>query len=107
MGIQHHDAYRHIAFQNVSYNTSGGASAQSSAFSSQTYWIRVCAAAVVGATQLGVRIKVGDNPTATSSSALLPMNWVEVIRCTPGQKIAAIAEGATAAGTLSVTELSD
>jgi hypothetical protein len=106
MGISHHDAYRQITAQSVAIAISGGASAQSSAFSSQTYWIRVCVVGVVNATNDGARIKVGDNPTASSTSTLLPLNWVETIKCTPGQKVAVVGNNAST-GSLSVTELSD
>jgi hypothetical protein len=68
--------------------------------------IRVCAVGVEGATIDGVRINVGDNPTASATSPLLALNWVEYVKCTPGQKIAALANN-TAAGSLSVTELTD
>jgi len=106
MGVSHHDAYRHVATQNVAMAISGGASAQSTAFSSQTYWVRVCIVGVVDTTNNGARIKVGDNPTATSTSALLPLNWVETIRCTPGQKIAVVGNSAST-GSLNVVELTD
>jgi hypothetical protein len=106
MGISHHDAYREGAAQNVAYNAAAGASTQSSAFGSQTYWIRVSAVGVVNGTNDGVRIKVGDNPTASATTTLLPLNWVEWIKCTPGQKAAALSNNTTA-GSLSVTELSD
>jgi hypothetical protein len=101
-----HDSYRHSTRLTVSYNGSAGASVQSSAFGAQTYWIRVCAVGITGATNDGVRINVGDNPTASSTSALLPLNWFEYIKVTPGQKIAALGNS-TASGTLSVTELTD
>jgi hypothetical protein len=106
MAMTPHDAYRHSTRQNVAYNGSAGASVQSNAFGSQTYYIRVCAAGIVGASVDGVRIAVGDNPTATSTSALIPVQWVEYIKCSPGQKIAALANN-TAAGNLNVTELTD
>jgi hypothetical protein len=106
MGISNHDAYRQITAQNVAIAASGGASAQSTAFSSQTYWIRVCVIGVVDTTNNGARIKVGDNPTASSTSTLLPLNWVEHIKCTPGQKVAVVSNAA-ATGSLSVTELTD
>jgi hypothetical protein len=101
-----HDSYRHRTIQNVAFNGSAGASVQSSAFGAQTYWIRVCAVGVEYASVDGVRINVGDNPTASSTSALLPLNWVEYIKRTPGQKVAALANN-TAAGNLNVTELTD
>ena len=101
-----HDIFRQKATQNVAYAAAGGASAQSAAFGSQTYAIRVCSAGVVSGTIDGVRIAVGDNPTASATSALLPVQWVEYIRCSPGQKIAVLGNN-TGTGTVSVTELTD
>lgn len=98
-------AFRQGASQNVAYASSGGASAASSAFGSQTYAIRVSAPGSLSAT-VGVRIQVGDGtPTATATSPLLPANWVEYIIVTPGQKIAALSNDSVS-GNLSVTELS-
>jgi len=100
----YHDAYRQGATQNVAYNAAGGASAASAAFGPETYWIRVSAPGVLSATS-GVRIKVGDGtPAADATSTLLPVNWVEVVQVTPGQKIAAISNDSVT-GNLSVTEL--
>src|SRR5262245_34927387 len=97
--------FRNGASQDVTWNTSAGASAASTAFGSQTYWIRICAVGVISSTVDGVRYQVGDaTPTATSTSALLPMNWVEVVQCSPGQKIAVIGNNSTT-GKLSITEL--
>jgi hypothetical protein len=101
-----HDIFRHKATQNVAYAVAGGASAQSAAFGSQTYTIRVCAVGVESATADGVRINVGDNPTASATSPLLAMNWVEYVKCTPGQKIAVLGNNAST-GVVSVTELTD
>ena len=103
----YHDAYRQGASQNIAYNAAGGASTASTAFGAQTYWIRVCAVATYPAvTGDGVRIVVGDGtPTATATSTLLPLNWVETIAVTPGQKIAALSNNATT-GSLNITELS-
>jgi hypothetical protein len=84
----------------------GGASTQSNAFGSQTYAIRVSAAGVLDGTNNGARISVGDNPTASATTALLPLNWVEYIKCGPGQKIAVLGNSA-ATGSVSVTELTD
>lgn len=106
MAISNHDAFRQITAQNVAIAASGGASAQSTAFSSQTYFIRVCLVGVVDTTNNGCRIRVGDNPVASSTTSLLPLNWVETYKCTPGQKIAVVSNTATT-GSLSVTELTD
>lgn len=66
-------------------------------FGAQTYGIRLSATTAC-------RYVVGDgSPTAVATSAYLPANWVEVVQCNPGQKIAVIQE--TAGGKLSVTEL--
>jgi hypothetical protein len=104
--MQFHDAYRILASQNVSYAAAGGASAQSTAFASQTRYIRVCAVGVVSASIDGVRIAIDGNPTATSTSYLLPVNWVEYIKCTPGQRIAVLGNN-TGTGSVSVSELTD
>ena len=91
--------------QSVAFAAAGGASAQSTAFGSQTYAIRVAVAGAFTATG-GVRIEIGDNPTASASSALLPVNEAEVFKVTPGQKIAVLSND-TVTGTLSVVELTD
>jgi hypothetical protein len=101
-----HDAYRQKASQNVAYNAAAGASTQSTTFGSQTYAIRVCSAGIVSASIDGVRIAVGDNPTATATSALLPVQWPEYIKCSPGQKIAVLGNN-TGTGSVSVVELTD
>lgn len=106
MALVPHDAYRAIASQNVAYAAAGGASAQSTAFSSQTRWIRITSVGVVSATIDGVRYLVDTNPTAVATSPLLPVNWVEVIRVTPGQKIAVLGNN-TGTGSVNITELSD
>ena len=104
--MQFHDAYRILAAQNVAYAAAGGASAQSTAFASQTRYIRVVAVGVVSASIDGVRIAVGENPTATATSALLPVQWPEYFKCSPGQKIAVLGNN-TGTGTVNVTELTD
>jgi hypothetical protein len=101
-----HDIFRQKATQNVAYNAAAGASTQSTAFGSQTYAIRVCSAGVVSASIDGVRIAVGDNPTATATSALLPVQWPEYIKCSPGQKIAVLGNN-TGTGSINVVELTD
>jgi hypothetical protein len=102
--MQFHDAYRIITSQNLSYAASGGASAASTAFGSQTYYIRVSAAGPADSTNSGVRYAVGSAPVASATSELLPLGWVEVLKVTPGQKIAAISNAANT-GTLSIAEL--
>jgi hypothetical protein len=103
---QFHDAYHHaeaVTLQNVSYNNSAGASVQSAAFQSQTYWIRVCVIGAYTATA-GLRYSIGANPTASATTQLLPVNWVETIRVTPGQKIAFLGND-TVTGSVNIVEL--
>jgi hypothetical protein len=106
MAITPHDVWRQKASQNVAYNAAGGASVQSAAFGSQTYAIRVVVVGVVDSTNNGARIAVGDNPTASATSTMLPNNFVEYIKCSPGQKVAALSNTAVT-GSLNVTELTD
>jgi hypothetical protein len=104
--VQFHDAYRISATQNVSYAAAGGASAQSTAFGSQTRFIRVCAVGVVSSTIDGVRIAVDTNPTATATSALIAVNYPEIFKVGPGQKVAVLGNN-TGTGVVNVTELTD
>ncbi len=105
MGYVVHDAHRQGANNNVTFNASNGASVSSSAFGSQTRYIRICLQGAVSATS-GVRYAIDKSPTASSTSALLPVNWVEVVRVSPGEKIAVLSNDTTT-GTLSVVELTD
>jgi hypothetical protein len=85
--------------------TAGASSAASAAFGTQTRYLRLCA-------NTAVHYAVNASPTASTSTPYLPAHVIEIVKVTPGQKIAAI-QAATAgldtetAGTLSVTELSE
>jgi hypothetical protein len=106
MAITPHDAYRQRTTQILTYAAAGGSSAQSVAFGSQTYFIRIASAGVVSASLDGVRYAVGDGPVAAATSSLLPLNWVEYVKCSPGQKIAVLGNN-TGTGSVSVVELTD
>lgn len=80
----------------------GAASAASSAFGAQTYYLRLCFTGTVG--QACHYLISDGTPTALSTSTLLPSNWVEYVKCNPGQKIAVIQDGTTT-GNLNVTEI--
>ena len=50
--------------------------------------------------------QIGSNPTASiTTSAMIPNNSFEIVRVSPGQKIAFIRDAAVTASTVSVTEL--
>jgi hypothetical protein len=50
--------------------------------------------------------QIGTTPTASvTTSPMMPNNFSEIIRVTPGQKIAVIKDAAVTSSTFSVTEL--
>jgi hypothetical protein len=102
--MQFHDSYRLLSSQNVAYAVAGGSSAQSTALGSQTYFIRVSTAGLVDGTNTGARIAFGASPVASATSVLLPLNWIDYFKVSPGQKVAVLGNSA-ATGSLSVTEL--
>jgi hypothetical protein len=75
-------------------------SVQLTAFGASTTMIRVCCS-------LGhCHFAIGANPTASiTTSPMMPNNFSEIIRVSPGQKIAVIKDATVAASTFSVTEL--
>lgn len=77
--------------ENVSFT---GTSAQSSVFSTNTFLIRLVS-------DVNCRVAFGNNPTATSSSALLVGGIPEYVKVTPGERLAVIQD--TSGGTLNVT----
>jgi len=86
------------ASQNRAYNAAGGASLQTTAFATTTWAIMI---AVTGD---GVRIAIGNDPTASSTSTLLLGPGMYIFAAPPGGKLAALSNDATP-GTINVTEL--
>ena len=83
-----------------------GTAASSTAFGSQTYYIRIAA-------NSACHYAIGTAPTAAAASdAFLPANWVEYVKVRPGQKISFVRAGTdglvtATSGTAFVTELTD
>lgn len=75
-------------------------SVQSTAFGASTTMVRLSCS-------LGhCHFQVGTNPTASlTTSPMMPNNFSEIIRVSPGQKIAVIKDATVTASTFSVTEL--
>jgi hypothetical protein len=78
------------------------------AFGTQTYALQLTYPGSTSSTG-GCRIAIvspNDNAVSSTQGTLLPPNWVEVVRCSPGQRVSAISNDA---GTfsLSITELTD
>ena len=75
-------------------------SVQSTAFGASTTMIRV------SCSQGHCHFAIGTNPTASiTTSPMMPNNFSEIIRVSPGQKIAVIKDAAVTSSTFSVTEL--
>ena len=79
--------------------TSAASSSASSAFTDGTEYIRVVST-------IACHIYVATTPTATTSTTYLPAAEVEIIKVTPGEKIAVLRVGGSD-GELYVTELSE
>ena len=75
-------------------------SVQMTAFGASTTMIRISCS-------LGhCHYAIGSSPTATlTTSAMIPNNTVEIIKVSPGQKIAFIKDATVASSSVSVTEL--
>lgn len=78
--------------------TSGGTSAQSAAFGSQTEYVRI-------ASDADIYILFGANPTAVatanSSTIFIPADQPEIFKVSPGEKVAFIGTAE-----ISITEMS-
>jgi len=91
-------ASRQLTIQSVAIGAASTAIANK--FGPETYQIRL--AATVACYYL-ICENANVIAATTSNASYLPANWVEFVAVTPGQKLSVIE--ATAAGTLSVTEL--
>ena len=94
------------AAQALAVASVGGATASSSAFGAQTYAIELSFPASTSSTA-GCRVAVvspTDAAVSSTQGTLLPANWIQEIKVTPGQRVSAISNDA---GTfsLSITEL--
>jgi hypothetical protein len=75
-------------------------SVQSTAFGASTTMVRL------SCSQGHCHFQVGTNPTASiTTSPMMPNNFSEIIRVSPGQKIAVIKDAGITTSTFSVTEL--
>lgn len=77
--------------------TSSGVAATTSAISTDYRIVRI-------ATTAAIYLKIGSNPTATSSDMMLPAGAVEKFAITPGHKVSVLQ--VSAGGTVTVTPVS-
>jgi hypothetical protein len=106
--MAYNDQYRLATAQALAVASAAGAVASSAAFGNQTKRIRLCYPGSTSSTG-GCRFAIVDPQTPAISSTtatLLPANFIEVVKVTPGQRVSAISNDA---GTfsLSITELTD
>jgi hypothetical protein len=95
MGIQYLGTGRLGTTQSVAY--SGTAGRIANPMGSQTYVVRVLCTT-------DAFVRIDDNPTATTSDALLPAGAPEYFTITPGMKVSAVQLASS--GVMYVTELS-
>jgi hypothetical protein len=76
-----------------------GTSQQSAAFASTTTAIRIAV------TNHHVHFAINSNPVATTSSSIIPKDWVETIAVRPGHKLAVIQGSGAGQPIISITEL--
>lgn len=101
------DIWRIIGSSNLAVNSSAGTVTSTPAFGSQTYAIQVAFVAAVSSTA-GLRFSIGtlgQNTPSSTASPLLPPNWVQVYKVSPGQQLAALSNDATAIANLNIVEL--
>lgn len=90
------DIYRIATSRDLAVDSVGGAVASSTVFGSQTYAVMLSWPGSTSSTA-GVRVAIIDAAGAAVSStqgALLPPSWVQVYRCTPGQRVSVISNDA-------------
>lgn len=99
--------YRLGTSRNLAVNSTGGAAVSTAVLGSEIYFVRLLAKGGTVLSTAGVRVAVGnaiEAPAADSTSALLTVDFPEVFKVTPGQRISAIGnDGGTY--TLNVVEL--
>ena len=106
--MSYNDVLRIIATQKLAVNSSGGAVTSTVSLSSQTRIVELAFPALAQSTA-GMRFAISDmgaDSITSTTGAFLPANWVSRYRCSPGQKIQAISNDASAIANLNIVELS-
>jgi hypothetical protein len=101
-----HDEFRNSTVTNLTYATSAGAAVSTAGFGAQTYYVSLTAPGAATSTG-GARYLIGKGPVVTTiTGALLPFNWTQVIKVTPGEQLSAVSNDGVG-GTLVVVELTN
>ena len=101
-----HDAFRNSTITNLTYATSAGTAVSTAGFGTQTYDISLTAPGAATTTG-GVRYLIGKAAVCTTATgALLPYNWTQVVKVTPGEQLSTVSNDGIG-GTLVVVELTN
>src|SRR6476660_7316202 len=85
-----HDAYRSGTVTNLTYATSAGAAVSTAGFGTQTRYISIVAPGAATTTG-GARYLTGKGVVCTTTTGvLLPFNWVQTVKVTPGEQLSAV-----------------
>lgn len=95
---------RVISSRTMTVNSSGGASASTTAFGSQTYAVDLAHPHSTASVRFVIYDASAAQSASSTASALIPPFCVNRYKVTPGQLLAAIGDGA--ATTLTIVELS-
>jgi len=96
-----HDVYRPMPALATS-SVGSAATYSTAACNSQTRYLRVAA---VGAAGSSVYFSLVDSAVTSATGAQLPLNWIEVIKCNPGERLYLRSDSTTCI--VNVTELTD
>lgn len=107
MGDWDNTTWRAFASRTIAVASGGGAVVSTTSLSSQTYAIELIYPNEAGA-PAAVRYDVTDMGAAAISSLsapVLPVGQIVRRKCTPGQKVQAISNGASTLASLTIVEL--
>lgn len=80
---QFHDSYRVQGTLAVS-SVGSSATFSTASASGQTRYLRICAS---GASGSNAYFSLVDSAVTSTTGAQLPLNWVDYIKCNPGEKV--------------------
>lgn len=102
------DIFRIIASRALAVNSAGGAVTSTTSLSAQTYAVDLVFPGIVVSTT-GCRFAIstiGEAAVSSTQGSFLPANWVQRLKCSPGQIVQAISNDGSAIPSLTIIELS-
>lgn len=101
------DLWRIVSIKSLAVNSAGGATTSTTSVAAQTRAVELVFPAIVASTT-GCRFMISDmaaDSITSTTGALLPPNWVQRYKITPGQKVQAISADGSAIPGLIIHEL--